>query len=1190
MVNEEQAGEREGIIFSFLPDSPAPTDEFGTHQRVADSIASAVKTNAEGMTIGLAGEWGSGKSSVISMLDKLWQKEDLVTVFTFDAWAHERDSLRRSFLEELITHLQSATWLEKMPGSGEGRLASDPESDDEDKCRPDIMRQELRHRREHTVITTKPQITGLGISFALCTLLMPIGVALLAAGTITGPRFWIGLLLAAVSPVLMCLGLGYHYWARKEGTASFLGEFIGKSRDTTRTSTHRGVDPTSIEFREYYEEILELAFEGCPERKLVVVLDNLDRIAPDMAKLAWATMRTFVRPGCGAENDLRKRVWLIVPFEPEKIKELWEANSKSDLHLARTFKEKAFQILYRVAPPLTSRWQKYFKDLLREALKNAPEKTFHDIYQIFRVKAVPVYERGTPTPREMKVFINRVTAVAQQHADVALQEVALYASLELGDIKTAVNDLANGELEMPGAVTDVLSDDWPSGLAAIHFGVERDDANEVLLRPRIQEILATGNAADLAKLLNETGGPESFNTHVQDSAKDLDFTGVLQASRALRDQKPGAALIHVSRAAQRLAGRLSTMHDGPWGLEDTLTPDDAHAVVGLLEFNPGIRHSISHFLSLTVPDENADMESLLSEWVPAATVIVNHLSEGPAFRGISISLPDADSYLTLLGILSKDPVNRKLIKYFGPADEKKDEYREHVLNRIRNGAITDDDAYILDGLIDMPGWDRQEITSQVAMAVKSGVSQGVPDAILSGCGFLLERRSDAEHGYLFAAALQEYGVSLQLRSALAQHHATPELAALCAALLTLYNPRLDLPEGQESEEGRPQFDLVFDQPADLVVKAMAALCIKYNLASEFLVTVSREEWQDETLVSELLRELVSRDSNAQVLTSDVFMGHHALLKTALDVEAEEQDEEGTSPYVTLTERLLAADLLAKLETAPADIQLMPAYYRAIRHDGKSPCLAGKLQDFLHTLDESQWSNALQEDMWTLDVLLQLRDDGWSPNLGRKFANALVAHAKNMIDGSAGPPALVSGDLSDLIDCIAHYERKPFRRKLVDDILTNGSSSILPLLRSYGGELHEAVGQELVAPAGARRTAVKDAMAHLANPELPEQERWIVHVLASYVDAIDLSKEETQRFHDRLHDPLRKMLVTTNQSDPDTPTEKSVDEEHRPQIERLAEMLGVDVSEGTYEPDQQSGAAEEAEKPTGEVDPAETAEG
>ena len=53
-----------------LDDQPVNVDAFGGHQRVASAVAELIRKEDGGKAIALEGGWGSGKSSVVCMLEK----------------------------------------------------------------------------------------------------------------------------------------------------------------------------------------------------------------------------------------------------------------------------------------------------------------------------------------------------------------------------------------------------------------------------------------------------------------------------------------------------------------------------------------------------------------------------------------------------------------------------------------------------------------------------------------------------------------------------------------------------------------------------------------------------------------------------------------------------------------------------------------------------------------------------------------------------------------------------------------------------------------------------------------------------------------------------------------------------------------------------------------------------------------
>ncbi|MEO0050452.1 MAG: P-loop NTPase fold protein, partial [candidate division WOR-3 bacterium] len=82
-----------------LEDIPVEEDKLGALQTIVDSIVAVIENNKGGKSILLEGIWGSGKSSVIKLLQKRYRDDRNVAIVIFDAWGHQGDPLRRSFLE-----------------------------------------------------------------------------------------------------------------------------------------------------------------------------------------------------------------------------------------------------------------------------------------------------------------------------------------------------------------------------------------------------------------------------------------------------------------------------------------------------------------------------------------------------------------------------------------------------------------------------------------------------------------------------------------------------------------------------------------------------------------------------------------------------------------------------------------------------------------------------------------------------------------------------------------------------------------------------------------------------------------------------------------------------------------------------------------------------------------------------------
>nr|WP_321508907.1 P-loop NTPase fold protein [uncultured Hyphomonas sp.] len=95
----------------FIRDTPSEEDYFNSqsHKKIAITLRDIILEKEGGITIGIAGNYGSGKSTIITILQNLLNvnKNNNIKFFTFDAWAHEGNLMRMIFLENLILELKS---------------------------------------------------------------------------------------------------------------------------------------------------------------------------------------------------------------------------------------------------------------------------------------------------------------------------------------------------------------------------------------------------------------------------------------------------------------------------------------------------------------------------------------------------------------------------------------------------------------------------------------------------------------------------------------------------------------------------------------------------------------------------------------------------------------------------------------------------------------------------------------------------------------------------------------------------------------------------------------------------------------------------------------------------------------------------------------------------------------------------
>lgn len=467
----------------YLSSNPSGEDLFEgrSHQKISNTIFELISDKAlPNNVIGLEGKWGSGKSNVVSILNKKFeeQKSDYI-FFTYDAWGHQEDLTRKTFLEELISHLDNN---KKFKGGID-------------------WSKELRRllAKKSTKNTEKfPKIKFYWILFMS-------SIFLFSFLKIVYDDFFSKIdLIEGDFPYLKPLLLKYlipsvaFIWGvrelkkeydsfderekdkslnYKERLMQLLYVFSGTNLESEELEHVLEEEPSVKSFKEYFEKITkDLKSEG-----LIIVFDNMDRLSnSDKVLSLWSSIHTFF-----AEEKI-DNVWVIIPYDKQHLSLHFGNNVlESDYTKVENFIGKTFSTVFRISPPVLSDWKSFFSLKFEEAFNNLISNEEMEFISSLYELVIDINNRK---PRDIITFINNLVSLHLQHkSSIGVRYQALYALRYNEILQNPLITISNKEFLQEEKHLFRNDKELEESLAAIVYNVDKNKSSEVLLKNNIEE-------------------------------------------------------------------------------------------------------------------------------------------------------------------------------------------------------------------------------------------------------------------------------------------------------------------------------------------------------------------------------------------------------------------------------------------------------------------------------------------------------------------------------------------------------------------------------------------------------------------------------------------------------------------------------------------------------------------------------
>jgi hypothetical protein len=560
-------------LINFHTEHPASQDVFpgGSHDKVASAIHGHLLSDKPSKVVGLDGEFGSGKSSILNMLKaKLTATDPDFRVWFFDCEQNYQGSTKSNFIELFTDEV-----LQEVHHVSKAAAALKASRD-----------RALGRLFEYTKKTnSRVSAWALGVIaslfFAATSFreIFALSRSARTATTIPAPEAtWLpdflqgtspGLIaihgISLLSPVLI-LGIAkLWHWNTKVGYEnwSLLSLFKGSSDDRIEEKIEVGKEVTPLDLKRTLLEQLKVV----EDRRFVIILDNLDRLPKDSLRAVWSDLEIFIAVAAEATN-----LTVIVPFCSTKVAEYLKADGDRRYD-SKDFIAKKFPVVFRSPPVITSGWKDGFRQLWNHTFPGDGGSVIEQSAQLLQ-RHSPM-ANSLVTPRLQKKFINDIATTAL----VVGEEISLlaiaghlllckYAELSLVEIlrtdgfstaygeevekaqKGQVDLVTDTKALLNATFGDSMETGWQIQFLQIHYLTTGDIAIAELLDTPLAEAFATEDHEALGRLTSLFGFSDAMKRLVAQRPVLASLLPTISAAHQAQDGEWIEPLLRLINTAQ----------------------------------------------------------------------------------------------------------------------------------------------------------------------------------------------------------------------------------------------------------------------------------------------------------------------------------------------------------------------------------------------------------------------------------------------------------------------------------------------------------------------------------------------------------------------------------------------------------------------------------------------------------------
>ncbi len=501
----------------FLHDVPIDRDELGVHSRLANVLKEMIKDvtddskrrsgNRLKNVIGLFGVWGSGKSTLIKILENKIKNKG--KIFVFDSWSHKDEFIKRAFLINLAEFLQLGDISLK-------KFLELQKENEEDK---DITVKNYLISKISQQKITKKNAPKISISlFLVISLLILTSLSNLLANlcSFATPKTITGIEVGVI--IITSIILYGIFRRKKECFSSIIAPFVSGTLDVeTSQITSQTMEFTNYEFQRLFKFLISEYFKKESLDSLIIVFDNLDRVDDETVLKFLSIIHSLVESK--KEKDFENKIVFIVPIDKQRLLSIFNkmATENEKSTFAEDFVEKMFPYSVEIPNIKQSKWRDFFKNKFKEAFYGVKRKHMDlDLEVIIRIFLAGIEESNENlTPREIIYFINHIVSNYLYWGNkIDIKHQATYVALCKYQPQI-IYELQRGErsfMEHNEIIKKVLdytsSDALFKDLLKQIFKTER--VHSILYKDKCAKYFEEGDIENARNLVSKIGDPSSI--------------------------------------------------------------------------------------------------------------------------------------------------------------------------------------------------------------------------------------------------------------------------------------------------------------------------------------------------------------------------------------------------------------------------------------------------------------------------------------------------------------------------------------------------------------------------------------------------------------------------------------------------------------------------------------------------------